>query len=75
MRLALVITTHERPDALAAVLDSVARQRVAPDEIVIADDGSGVATRQVIDAFAAHSTVPVHRVSQPHEGFRAARLP
>ena len=48
MRLALVITTYERPDALAAVLDSVARQRVAPDEIVIADDGSGAATQRVI---------------------------
>ena len=50
VRLALVITTHERPDALAAVLDSVARQRVAPAEIVIADDGSGAATREVIAA-------------------------
>jgi glycosyltransferase involved in cell wall biosynthesis len=74
MRLALVVTTHERPDALAAVLDSVARQRVAPDEIVIADDGSGAATQQVIAAFAARSTVSVRQVSQPHEGFRVARL-
>jgi glycosyltransferase involved in cell wall biosynthesis len=74
MRLALVITTHERPDALAAVLDSVARQRTAPDEIVIADDGSSAATQQVIATFSARSSVPVRRVSQPHEGFRAARL-
>lgn len=72
MRIALVITTHERPDALAAVLDSVGRQRVAPDEIVIADDGSGDATREVIADFARRSTA--HTVSQPHEGFRVARL-
>ena len=74
MRLALVITTHERPDALAAVLGSVERQRLVPDEIVIADDGSGVATRDVIAAFAARSTVSARVVSQPHEGFRVARL-
>jgi glycosyltransferase involved in cell wall biosynthesis len=74
MRVALVITTHERPDALAAVLDSVGRQRVAPAEIVIADDGSGVATQQVTAAFVARSAVPVRQVSQPHEGFRVARL-
>ena len=74
MRLALVVTTHERPDALAAVLDSVARQRVAPDEIVIADDGSGAATQEVIAAFASRSIVAVRQVFQPHEGFRAARL-
>ena len=74
MRLALVITTHERPDALAAVLDSVARQRVAPDEIVIADDGSGAATQEVIAAFISRSARPARQVSQPHEGFRVARL-
>ena len=69
-----MITTYERPDALAAVLDSVARQRVAPAEIVIADDGSGAATREVVAAFIARSRVPARLVSQPHEGFRLTRL-
>ena len=74
MRVALAITTYERPDALAAVFASIARLRVAPDEILVADDGSGHATRQVIDSFIAGSTVPARLVSQPHAGFRAARL-
>ena len=74
MRLALAITTHERPDALAAVLASVAQQIASPAEIIIADDGSGAATRAVIDGFTRASFVPVRRVSQPHEGFRVARL-
>ncbi len=51
-----------------------ARQRVAPAEIVIADDGSGAATREVIESFMARSAVPVRLVSQPHEGFRVTRL-
>ena len=74
MRIALVITTYERPDALAAVLDSVTRQRVPPAEIVIADDGSGPATRDLADGFTRYSTVPARFVSQPHAGFRLTRL-
>jgi glycosyltransferase involved in cell wall biosynthesis len=74
MRVALIVTTYERPDALAAVLDSVLRQRVAPTEIIIADDGSGAATQGVIASFAARSAVPIRIVSQSHEGFRLTRL-
>lgn len=74
MRVALVITTYERPDALAAVLDSVGRQQVAPAEIVIADDGSGPATRELVQRFGARSPVPVRFVTQPHSGFRVTRL-
>lgn len=74
MRTALVVSTYERPDALAAVLDSVTRQRAAPDEIVIADDGSGSATQDVIANFTRRSPVPVRTGSQPHEGFRLTRL-
>jgi len=74
VRLALAITTHERPDALAAVLDSVSRQVVAPSEIIIADDGSGADTRDVTAEFIGRSRVPARVVSQPHQGFRAARL-
>ncbi len=74
MRIALIVSTYERADALAAVLDSVSRQRAAADEIVIADDGSGQATTEVIGAFRRRSAVPVRAVSQPHEGFRLTRL-
>lgn len=74
MRVALIVSTYERPDALAAVLDSVARQRAAPDEIVIADDGSSAATRELITGFSRRSAVAVRLVSQPHEGFRLTRL-
>jgi glycosyltransferase involved in cell wall biosynthesis len=74
LRVALAITTYERPDALAAVVSSVARQSAPPAEVVIADDGSGEATRFVIEGFTRSSFVPVRTVSQPHAGFRVARL-
>jgi glycosyltransferase involved in cell wall biosynthesis len=74
VRIALAITSYERPEALAAVLRSVDRQSRPPDEIIIADDGSGDATRSVIAGFMARTRTAARVVSQPHEGFRAARL-
>lgn len=74
MRLSLAITTYERPDALAAVLATLARQSRFPDELIIADDGSGAGTRAVVERFSNAVTFPVHFVRQEHQGFRAARL-
>ena len=56
------------------MLASVARQATPPREIVIADDGSGAATLDVIESFARKHPAPVRVVRQPHEGFRVARL-
>jgi glycosyltransferase involved in cell wall biosynthesis len=74
LRIALVITTYERADALGAVLESVSRQRAPPAEILIADDGSGAPTRELVAAFIARSPVSTRLVSQPHVGFRLTRL-
>lgn len=79
MRLSLLVTTYERPDALEAVLASVARQSASPralafpDEVVVADDGSGPATRAVIERFAAKGICAVIHARQEHEGFRVCR--
>lgn len=72
--LSLAITTFERPDALAAVLASALAQREAPDEILVADDGSGAPTRELVARVAAGSPVPLRHVWQPHAGFRLTRL-
>jgi glycosyltransferase involved in cell wall biosynthesis len=74
MRLTLAVTTYERPDALATVLASVIGQSSAPDEVVIADDGSGEATARVVERFGSAAPYPVHHVRQDHAGFRVARL-
>jgi glycosyltransferase involved in cell wall biosynthesis len=74
MRLSLAVTTHERPEALAAVLQSVLAQRRVPDELIVADDGSGSATGAVIADCARRAGFPLRHVRQEHEGFRASRL-
>jgi glycosyltransferase involved in cell wall biosynthesis len=73
-RCCLVVTTHERPDALGRVLAAVAAQTQAPDELVVADDGSGPDTAQLVRQHAAAVRYPVHHAWQPHEGFRAGRI-
>jgi len=74
MRCCLVVTTHERPDALARVLASVATQTRPPDEVVVADDGSGPETAAVVRRYSADLSCPVHHAWQPHDGFRAGRV-
>ena len=70
----LVVTTCDRPDALARVLASVGAQTLAPDEVLVAEDGVSPATAAVVRAFAAASRAPVRHLTQPHDGFRAGRI-
>lgn len=73
--LGLIINTYEQPDYLQRVLAAVARQLVQPDEVLVADDGSGPATRELIAAWAdARKPLRVEHVWQPHEAFRRARI-
>lgn len=74
MRLSLIVTTHERPAALQRVLQSIHQQVQRPDELIIADDGSGPQTTAVVAVFASHCDLDLQHVRQPHEGFRLARL-
>lgn len=73
-RCCLVVTTHERPDALARVLEAVSAQSRLPDELVVADDGSGPATAEVVGQHAARAPYPVRHEWQAHAGFRAGRI-
>jgi glycosyltransferase involved in cell wall biosynthesis len=73
MRLTLLLTTFERPDALACVLASVEQQSQLPDEVIIADDGSGPSTRRVVEDFQRRFPRIVHHTWQRHDGPRIGR--
>ena len=47
-QISLIISTYERPGPLDQVFQGVQRQSEMPGEILIADDGSGPATRELI---------------------------
>ncbi|MEC5398168.1 glycosyltransferase [Uliginosibacterium sp. H1] len=71
--LSVVVTTYNRPDALGAVLDALARQQDAGGfEVLVADDGSGAETRALIARFQQRFPVALHHVWQEDDGFRAA---
>ena len=50
MKLSLVITTYNWPEALSLVFESIKNQTILPDEVVIADDGSTHETKDLIKA-------------------------
>jgi len=74
MRTSLVLTTYNWKQALDLCLDSVTRQRVLPDEVVVADDGSRPDTGELVRARAAGFPCPLIHAWQADAGFRAARV-
>lgn len=67
-----IVTTYNRPDALAAVLRGLAAQTDRDFEIRIADDGSTEATRALLERLTPTLPVPLTHVWQEDRGFRAA---
>jgi glycosyltransferase involved in cell wall biosynthesis len=74
MHIALIITTYNRPDALAAVLDGCLAQTDADFEAIVADDGSTRDTAGLVAAYQARAPFPVKHVWQEDRGFRAAAI-
>jgi glycosyltransferase involved in cell wall biosynthesis len=72
--ISVVVTTYNREDALDAALLALSVQSDRAFEIVIADDGSGPATRAVVERWRPRLGVPVSHVWQPDAGFRAAEI-
>ncbi len=48
MKTSLIVTTYNWPDALRLSLLSAKNQTRIPDEVIVADDGSGEETRALI---------------------------
>jgi glycosyltransferase involved in cell wall biosynthesis len=74
MHIAVIITTYNHPNALAAVLEGYLAQTDHDFEVQIADDGSGEPTAKLVREFQARAPFPIHHVWQQDEGFRAAAI-
>jgi glycosyltransferase involved in cell wall biosynthesis len=70
--LSVVISTYNWPQALRAVVEGFFSQTDMDFEIVIADDGSGAATRDCVEELRARAPVPLKHVWQPDIGYRLA---
>lgn len=69
--LSVVVTTYNRPAALAAVLAGLLAQHDRGFEVLIADDGSADETRRLVERVAANAALPIAHVWQEDRGFRA----
>ncbi len=70
MKTAVIVTTYNRPDALAAVLEGYCAQNDRNFELLIADDGSTDGTRKLVEEHAARAPFTLHHVWQEDAGFR-----
>lgn len=73
IRTALIITSYNWPNAINLVLESVTKQTVAPDYVLVADDGSGFAVRDAVSALMGRLR-SLRYVWQADTAFRAARV-
>ena len=72
--ISVILTTYNRPDALAAALRGLAAQDDHGFELVIADDGSTGETTDLIREATSSFPVPIHHVWHADQGFRAAAI-
>lgn len=74
MKIAVIVSTYNRPDTLVKVLEGLMGQTRDPDEVIIADDGSADDTRQAVLPFLASQKIRVKHVWHADEGFQLAKI-
>ncbi len=72
--ISVIVSTYNRPDALDAVLRSLAEQSDRNFEVVVADDGSGPATAAAIEPWKGHIGCHLVHVWHTDHGFRLAEI-
>ncbi len=70
----VIFTTYNHPKWLEKTLWGFSAQSFRDFEIVIADDGSGDETRQVIETLKPQIGVPIQHLWQKDDGFRKCRI-
>lgn len=74
MKTTVIVTTYNRPDALKLVLDGFASQKDLNFDLVVADDGSGNSTRQMLYETRNQWPFSISHVWHEDDGFRAAAI-
>lgn len=70
----VVITTYNQPKWLTKVLFGYEAQTRKDFTVIIADDGSGEATRAVIDEFKARGQLNIQHIWHPDAGFQKCQI-
>jgi glycosyltransferase involved in cell wall biosynthesis len=70
----IIVTTYNWPEALRLTLLSIAKQSSSPSEVIVADDGSGPKTAEVVRDILEQSNLKWRHVCHEHEGVRQSRI-
>ena len=70
----IIVSTYNRPDALGKCVESIFYQSTLPDEIIIADDGSGEETQTMVQDLQRKSPVQIVHIWQEDNGYQLARI-
>lgn len=73
LHISVAVITYNWPTALELVLSALAEQTEVPFEVIVTDDGSGPATRQLMERMARDYPVRLVHLWQPDEGARMSR--
>lgn len=73
-KISVIVATYNWPEALNMCLQSLIQQTDNNFEIIIADDGSGPATKKIISEFQVKSPVNIKHVWQEDDGCRKTRI-
>ncbi|MDB5255057.1 MAG: glycosyl transferase family 2 [Candidatus Nomurabacteria bacterium] len=69
----VVIPVYNGAQFIVAALESVVRQTLRPQQIIVIDDGSTDNTNAIVSAYAAQSSIPVRIVTKENAGLSSAR--
>jgi glycosyltransferase involved in cell wall biosynthesis len=72
--ISVIISTYNWPQALQACLDSLLAQNDQFFEIIVADDGSGDQTAELVGRIINSSTIKIRRIHHEDRGFRAGTI-
>ncbi len=70
----VIISTYNRPAHLERCLEGFRQQTELDFEVIVADDGSGGETAEVIRAAARDYPIPLHHAWQEDQGYRLAAV-
>lgn len=70
----VIVTTYKWPESLRLALLSIIKQSVKPGQVVVADDGSGPKTAQVIEEILGSSDLKWCHVWHEDHGVRQSRI-
>jgi len=70
----VIFTTYNHPQWLEKTLWGFSTQSYRDFEIIVADDGSGEETREVIERLKSQIDIPIQHIWQADDGFQKCRI-